>query len=348
MFTGLDEANLYQRVREQLQQQPKRWLVTGAAGFIGSHLVQALLQLEQQVTGLDNFLTGKRENLQQVARLVGPANWRNFHLLEGDIRQADCCQRACSGMDYVLHQAALGSVARSLQEPLMYHSINVDGFLCILEAARQARVKRVVYASSSATYGDHPALPKMESQCGLALSPYALGKQINEHYASLYQRSYQLESIGLRYFNVYGPRQDPAGAYAAVIPGWIAALRLGKAVVIHGDGLNSRDFCFVENVVQANVLAAACERSEATGQVYNIAVGQRTSLLELFHLLQALLAEQGPSAAPEHRPFRAGDVRHSHADISRAAELLGYRPSHDLQRGLQQTVAWYLAQTPPH
>lgn len=340
------EDNHYQRIREQLQSRPERWLVTGAAGFIGSNLVLALLQLGQSVIGMDNFLTGRRENLRQVAELAGTENWRNFHLLEGDIRVPSLCLAACSEVDYVLHQAALGSVTRSLLEPQTCFQINVAGFINLLEAAKQTKVKRVVYASSSAIYGDHCELPKREYATGNALSPYALSKQIDEQYAGLYQRCYALRSIGLRYFNVFGPRQDPSGAYAAVIPRFIETLRHGKVPIIYGDGETSRDFCFVENVVQANLLAAVCERADAIDQIYNIAVGQRTTLRELHRLLAELItshASTGISQQPEYREFRAGDVRHSHADISKAAELLGYQPTHDLQRGLQQTVNWYLS-----
>ncbi|MYM39699.1 NAD-dependent epimerase/dehydratase family protein [Pseudoduganella sp. CY13W] len=340
------EDNHYQRVREQLQARPERWLITGAAGFIGSNLVLALLQLGQSVTGIDNFLTGRRENLTQVAALAGAENWRNFRLLEGDIRIPSFCLAACRDADYVLHQAALGSVTRSLHEPQTCFQINVSGFINMLEAIRQTQVKKLVYASSSATYGDHAELPKRETASGNALSPYALSKQIDEQYARLYQRCYGLRSIGLRYFNVYGPRQDPSGAYAAVIPCFIEALRQGQAPIIFGDGETSRDFCFVENVVQANLLAAVCERADACDQIYNIAVGQRTPLRELHSLLAELLASHTARAIPlqaQFRDFRAGDVKHSHADISKAAQLLGYQPTHDLRRGLQQTVNWYLS-----
>lgn len=346
MAAEMIEDNHYQRVREQLQSRPERWLVTGAAGFIGSNLVLALLQLGQSVIGIDNFVTGRRENLGQVADLAGAENWRNFRLMEGDIRIPSFCLAACSEADYVLHQAALGSVTRSLIEPQSCFQTNVSGFINMLEAARQTKVKSLVYASSSATYGDHAELPKREYSTGNALSPYALSKQINEQYARLYQRCYALRSIGLRYFNVYGPRQDPLGAYAAVIPCFIEALRHGQAPVIYGDGETSRDFCFVENVVQANLLAAVCERADATDQVYNIAVGQRTTLRELHILLAEILASRTGTAISQHaeyRDFRAGDIRHSHADISKAAQLLGYQPTHDLRRGLQQTVNWYLS-----
>lgn len=334
----------YQQLREDLQQRPLQWLVTGAAGFIGSNLVQTLLQLGQGVRGLDNFLTGYRHNLAQVEQMVGSAAWQNFALIEGDIRDPLVCRRGCRGIDVVLHQAALGSVGRSLQEPLSCHAINVSGFLNMLEACRLERVGRLVYASSSATYGDDAALPKQEEQIGKALSPYALSKHVDELYAAVYQRCYGLHSIGLRYFNVFGPRQDPRGAYAAVIPCWITALQQGAASTIYGDGETSRDFCFVENVVQANLLAARTEQPLALNQVYNIAVAGRTTLNQLYAILQRMLLADHPQVAetvPLYQEFRAGDVRHSHADISKASRLLHYRPTHDLQRGLQQTVHWY-------
>lgn len=340
----LPGENHYQELRETLQQRPVHWLVTGAAGFIGSNLVLTLLQLGQRVRGLDNFLTGHRHNLTQIAQIVGAAAWRNFDFIEGDIRDLPTCRQACQGVDVVLHQAALGSVARSLQAPLTCHTINVSGFLNMLEACRLEQVSRLVYASSSATYGDHATLPKQEASIGKPLSPYALSKQIDELYADLYQRCYGLHSIGLRYFNVFGPRQDPCGAYAAVIPGWIAALQQGRAITIYGDGETSRDFCFVENVVQANLLAALTDQQEALDQVYNIAVAGRTTLNQLYDMLQRLLLAEYPHVAdvlPRRAEFRAGDVRHSHADISKAQRLLQYRPTHDLQRGLQQTVHWY-------
>jgi len=344
---GAPATGAYQRVREQLAQQQYRWVVTGAAGFIGSNLLQALLELGQRVVGLDNFLTGYRHNLEQVREQVGPAIWRNVEVVEGDIRDAVVCRRICERADFVLHQAALGSVARSLEDPLLTNDINVGGFLNVLDAARLAGVRRVVYAASSATYGDHPALPKQEPHIGRALSPYAVSKHVNELYAAVYARSYGQQSIGLRYFNVFGPRQDPCGAYAAVIPQWIAAMIGQRQVVIHGDGDSSRDFCYVANVVQANLLAALGQQPAAANQVYNVALGHRTSLNELYLLLQELLVDRYGHLRdfqPAYADFRAGDVRHSQADITKAADLLGYAPTHDLRRGLRQSLRWYIEQ----
>ena len=344
---GTPATGAYQSVREQLEQRQYRWLVTGAAGFIGSNLLQALLELGQRVVGLDNFLTGHRHNLDQVRAQVGPAIWRNFELVEGDIRDATVCRRASAGADFVLHQAALGSVARSLDDPLLTNDINVGGFLNVLDAARLAGVRRVVYAASSASYGDHPALPKQEPHIGRALSPYAVTKHINELYAAVYARCYGQQAVGLRYFNVYGPRQDPCGAYAAVIPQWIAAMIAQRQVTINGDGDSSRDFCFVANAVQANLLAAFTANDAAVNQVYNVAVGARTSLNELYLLLHELLVDRYGHLRdhqPHYTGFRAGDVRHSQADISKAAELLGYVPTHDLRRGLRQALRWYIEQ----
>lgn len=334
----------YQLAREQLESQQWRWAVTGVAGFIGSHLLEALLQLNQQVVGLDNFLTGHRHNLEQVRAIVGEPAWRHFDMVEGDIRDAGVCRRVCHGADFVLHQAALGSVSRSMQDPLLCNDINISGFLQVLTAARDAGVRRVVYAASSATYGDHPALPKVESQIGQPLSPYAVGKHVNELYAGVYARCYGLESIGLRYFNVFGPRQDPEGPYAAVIPQWIAAMARQRRVTINGDGESSRDFCYVGNAVQANLLAALVADPAAVNQVYNVAVGARTSLNQLYGLLHQLLLERYPALAacrPHYADFRAGDVRHSQADIAKAASLLGYLPTHDVARGLKLSIRWY-------
>lgn len=344
---GTPAASAYQLAREHLQQHRYRWLVTGAAGFIGSSLLQALLELGQDVTGLDNFLTGHRHNLEQVRALVGAAAWRRLHFIDGDIRDRAACRAACDGADFVLHQAALGAVGRSLDDPVLSNDINVGGFVGVLHAARHAGVRRVVYAASSASYGDHPTLPKREGQIGNALSPYALSKTVNELYADVFARCYASQTIGLRYFNVFGPRQDPDGAYAAVIPRWIAALLARQPARIHGDGETSRDFCFVGNVVQANLLAALNQRPDAVNQVYNVAAGARTSLNELHGLLCTLLRERMPGlepVAPVHGPLRAGDVRHSQADISRAAALLGYAPTHDLRRGLRQAIPWYMEQ----
>lgn len=337
----------YAALCHQLQAQPRRWLVTGAAGFIGSHLLETLLRLGQQVHAIDNFSTGKPINLALVRAGVGEQAWQRCRFQVADIRDAGACFAACDGVEIVLHQAALGSVPRSLAEPALCHDVNVTGFLNMLAAARQARVARFVYAASSATYGDHPALPKIEQQIGAPLSPYALSKHVNELYAGVYGRCYGLQHIGLRYFNVFGPRQDPHGAYAAVMPRWLAAMLDGKAVTIHGDGATSRDFCYVSNAVQANLLAACCSSAEAVNQVYNVAVNARTSLLELHAAMQQLLRQARPQLAllpPEHGPFRDGDVRHSQADIGKAQRLLGYAPSHDLRQGLRETVAWYLQQ----
>lgn len=340
---GTPATSTYQALREQLQARQSRWVVTGVAGFIGSNLLQSLLELGQRVVGVDNFLTGYRDNLEQVREQVGAA-WRYFELIEGDVRDSAVCRQACESADYVLHQAALGSVSRSLDEPLLCNDINIGGHLNVLEAARRSGVKRVVYAASSATYGDHPGLPKQEQHIGSALSPYALTKHVNELYAGVYARCYGLESIGLRYFNVYGPRQDANGAYAAVIPQWIAAMIGKRQLIINGDGESSRDFCHVANAVQANLLAALADKPGAVNQVYNVALNARTSLNELYLLLHELLVERHPHLRdyqPQYAPFRNGDVRHSQADISKASTLLGYAPTHDLRRGLRQALRWY-------
>lgn len=334
----------YQELQAELRAQPRTWLVTGVAGFIGSNLLEALLRLNQRVVGLDNFATGKAGNLEQVQALVAPAQWANFQFVEGSISESATCRRAVAGVDFVLHQAALGSVPRSIERPLATHQANATGFLEMLDAARGAKVKGFVYASSSAVYGDHPALPKIEEQTGRLLSPYAATKLINEVYAQTYAKAYGFESIGLRYFNVFGPRQDPDGAYAAVIPRWIAALLRREPVQINGDGETSRDFCFVENVVQANLLAATTSDPAALNQAYNIAVGERTTLNELFRILQDGLRKLNPSL-PEQRPvyreFRAGDVRHSLADIGKARRLLGYAPALKVREGLALAMGWY-------
>ena len=342
-----DSTTDYSQACERLRQAPRRWLVTGAAGFIGSHLLETLLELGQTVRGLDNFSTGHRHNLAQVRERVGEQAWRRFTLIEGDIRDAQTCARACAGADIVLHQAALGSVPRSISNPQLCFEVNLSGFLCMLGAARTAGVGRFVYASSSAVYGDHPGLPKVEHAIGEPLSPYALSKHADELYARLYGRCYGTETVGLRYFNVFGPRQDPLGAYAAVIPRWLAAMLAGEAVRINGDGSTSRDFCYVANAVQANLLAATTVHPQAVNEVFNVAVNGRTSLLQLHAVMQALVLEARPGLrqpAPLHGDFRAGDVRHSQADIGRATHLLGYAPTHDLRQGLRQAVAWYAAQ----
>src|SRR5512143_195564 len=328
----------------ELQAKPRRWLVTGVAGFIGSNLAQSLLELDQEVVGLDNFATGKRENLHQVRELVGPGRWARFRFVEGDVAAPDTCREALAGVDVVLHQAAIGSVPRSIAEPLKSNAANVTGHLALLEEARRAGIRRLVYASSSSVYGDSPTLPKVESQLGRPLSPYAVTKVADELYATVYGRLRGMETVGLRYFNVFGPRQDPEGAYAAVIPKWIAAMIRGDEVRINGTGDISRDFCHVSNVVQANVLAATIERPEALNQVYNIALGRRTTLDELFILLRDRLAARHPRLAlsrPTYGPFRPGDVMHSLADIAKACRLLGYEPTHSIERGLDESFSWY-------
>jgi UDP-N-acetylglucosamine 4-epimerase len=334
----------YQDIQSQLKAAPKTWLVTGVAGFIGSNLLEALLKLEQRVLGLDNFATGKKANLDEVKTRVTPEQWARFQFMAGDVADPAACQRACAGAELVLHQAALGSVPRSLEDPLDSHAANVTGFVNMLVAARDAKARRFVYASSSAVYGDSPQLPKVEDQIGQPLSPYAATKLMNEVYAGVFARAYGLETVGLRYFNVFGPRQDPEGAYAAVIPKWIAALLRREPVQINGDGETSRDFCFIENVVQANLLAATIARAEALNQAYNVAVGERTTLNELFDLLQENLRRREPALPrqkPVYRDFRPGDVRHSHADISKAGRLLGYIPMRRIQDGLDLAMDWY-------
>jgi UDP-N-acetylglucosamine 4-epimerase len=323
----------------------RRWLVTGAAGFIGSHLVERLLALDQEVVGLDNFSTGKRANLEHVRRCVGEARWAKLRFVEGDIRALDTCNAACASVDVVLHQAGLGSVPRSIDKPLRTHDSNVNGFLNILLAARDAGAERLVYASSSAVYGDHPALPKIESQLGRAMSPYGLSKRMNELYADVFAACYGFKSVGLRYFNVFGPRQDPDGPYASVIPAWLGALLRGETAYVNGDGSAARDYCHVDNVVQANLLAATVEDPQALGQAYNVAVGEQTTLNELFEIMRAQLAERLPhlrNARAVHRAPRPGDMLLSRADVGKAARLLGYRPIFDLRAGLAQTIDWYM------
>lgn len=347
--SSFNPLSQYQAICATLRQKPCHWLVTGVAGFIGSNLLETLLELGQQVTGVDNFITGNRHNLEQVRARLGEEIWGKFTLIEADIRELSVCRRACLDIDYVLHQAALGSVSRSIGDPLLSHEINVTGFINILTAARDADVKRFVYATSSAVYGDHPSLPKMEANIGRPLSPYALTKYIDELYAEMYARCYNLESIGLRYFNVFGPRQDPAGSYAAVIPRWIAAMINDRRLYINGDGETSRDFCFVDNVVQANLLAAMADEA-AVNQVYNVAVNARTSLNDLFQILRTLLAPSFHHLhhyRPHYAEFRSGDVRHSQADITKIVKLLGYVPTHDLMCGLTQTVAWHIGRERP-
>lgn len=335
----------FAEVKTALVARPKVWLITGVAGFIGSNLLEQLLELGQTVVGLDNFSTGHRHNLAMVQETVGDEAWTHFRLIEGDIRDLAMCEQALKGVDYVLHQAALGSVPRSLENPIRTHESNINGFLNMLVAARDAGVQRFVYAASSSTYGDYPGLPKIEDRIGKPLSPYAVTKYVNELYADVFGRCYGLPSIGLRYFNVFGPRQDPDGAYAAVIPKWFGSLLRGQDVFINGDGETSRDFCFVDNVVQMNLLAATTIESDAINQVYNVAVGDRTTLNQLYGWIREQVAKVQPgkeSIEPVYRDFRAGDVRHSQADVGKAKTLLGYEPTHTIRQGLDVAAAYYL------
>jgi len=336
---------MQQALLDSLTARPRRWLLTGSAGFIGSNLLEVLLRSGQEVISLDNFATGHRRNLEQARHAVGDGAWPNHRFIEGDIADPAVCLQACDGVELVLHQAALGSVPRSINDPLATHRANATGFLNMLVASKDCGAKRFVYAASSSTYGDSPTLPKVEDVIGRPLSPYAVTKYLNELYADVFGRCYGLATIGLRYFNVFGPRQDPEGAYAAVIPRWVAAMMSGRACAINGDGETSRDFCYVANAVQANLRAALVEDPHAAGQVYNVAAGQRTTLLQLHELLSSALREQqtGLSVqAPVFAGFRAGDVRHSLADISKARSLLGYEPSHDVRAGLREAVGWYV------
>ena len=337
----------YEQLLRELAARPRVWLITGVAGFIGSNLLETLLKLDQSVVGLDNFATGHRRNLDEVRSLVSPAQWERFRFIEGDIRTLQDCRDACEGVDYVLHQAAIGSVPRSLVDPIATNAVNVTGFLNMLAAARDAKVARFVYAASSSTYGDHPGLPKVEDAIGKPLSPYAVTKYVNELYAEVFARCYGFSTIGLRYFNVFGPRQDPDGAYAAVIPKWTAAMIKGEEVFINGDGETSRDFCYVANAVQANLLAATTATPESLNQVYNVAVGDRTTLNELHDHIHRLLLPRCPhlmGGKPIYRDFRAGDVRHSLADISKATKLLGFAPTHNIAEGLELAMPWYIDQ----
>ncbi len=334
----------YEQIRNALAEDSKKWLVTGVAGFIGSHLLEALLRLNQRVVGLDNFLTGHQRNLQEVKSQVSEEQWNNFFFIKGDIRSLETCRAACDGTDYVLHQAALGSVPRSVENPIATNDHNLVGFLNMIIAARDSGTKRLIYASSSAVYGDHPDLPKVEDKIGRPLSPYALTKQMNEAYAGVVARVYGFQSIGLRYFNVFGPRQDPEGPYAAVIPRWFAGLIGGKEVYINGDGETSRDFCFIDNVVQANLLAACTPNEGALNQVYNVACGEQTTLNQLFDLIRSHAARFYPSAReakPIYRDFSKGDIRHSLADISRAKRYLDYNPRYSVVSGLEKSAKWY-------
>jgi UDP-N-acetylglucosamine 4-epimerase len=332
----------FETVTQELSAAPRKWLVTGCAGFIGSNLLETLLKLDQTVTGLDNFATGHQRNLDEVQASVSPQQWARFTFIEGDIRDLDACRRAAEAVDYVLHHAQLVSLPSSLNDPITTNEVNIGGVLNMLVAARDAKVKSFVYAASSSTYGDHPALPKVEENIGKPLSPYAVTKYVNELYADVFARSYGFETVGLRYFNVFGKRQDPDGAYAAVIPKWTAAMIQGKDVTINGDGETSRDFCFVENAVQANILGALAA-PEARNQVYNVAVSGRSTLNQLFSFLVQALGNQGVNYTkqPVYADFRAGDVRHSQADIGKAGRLLGYAPTHTVLQGLEVAMPWY-------
>lgn len=334
----------YEQVKSELSANPKTWLVTGVAGFIGSNLLETLLKMDQAVVGLDNFITGYQHNLDEVKKEVSPEQWQRFNMIKGDIRNFEDCQKASEGVDYVLHQAALGSVPRSIEDPITTNEANINGFLNMLVAARDAKVSSFTYAASSSTYGDHPALPKVEENIGKPLSPYAVTKVVNELYSDVFSKTYNFRTIGLRYFNIFGKRQDPKGAYAAVIPKWVAALLDDETVFINGDGETSRDFCFIENAIQMNILSAVADE-EAKNEVYNVAVGGRTTLNELFYAIKEGLSEDNPevkSIEPSYRDFRAGDVRHSQADISKAADQLGYSPTHNIAQGLDVALDWYL------
>ena len=336
---------MYEQTIEKLKASPKKWLITGVAGFIGSNLLETLLSLGQRVVGLDNFSTGFQHNLDEVQGLVTLEQWQRFTCIKGDIRDLETCTQACAGVDYVLHQAALGSVPRSIEDPILTNENNLTGFLNMLVAARDAQVTRFVYAASSSTYGDHPGLPKVEDAIGRPLSPYAVTKYVNELYADVFARTYGFKTIGLRYFNIFGRRQDPNGAYAAVMPKWFSGLIKGEEIFINGDGETSRDFCYIDNCVQANILAACAENEDALNQVYNVAFGERTTLNELFTMIKERVADVHPevkSINPTYRDFRAGDVRHSLADISKSETLLGYKPEFSVKAGLDRAAQWYI------
>jgi UDP-N-acetylglucosamine/UDP-N-acetylgalactosamine 4-epimerase len=346
---AMRQPNAFDDATAGLRDRPLRWLVTGSAGFIGSHLVEALLRLGQHVVSLDNFETGHRSNLEEVRQAVGEERWRRHEFIEADIVDLASCRRACRGVNVVLHEAALGSVPRSIIDPLRAHAANATGFLNMLVATRDAGVERFVYAASSSTYGDSAELPKVEERIGRPLSPYAATKYFDEIYADVFRRCYDTASIGLRYFNVFGPRQDPHGAYAAVIPRWVETMLQGRPIVIYGDGETTRDFCYVANVIQANLLAATATDTNAVGQVYNVALGGRLSLNSLFETLCRLLERRHPGfrvAPPIHEGFRPGDIRDSQADIGKARRLLGYEPVHDVHTGLEEALPWYEARLP--
>ena len=334
----------YFDVSEKLKLEPKKWLITGVAGFIGSNLLETLLKLNQTVVGLDNFATGHQRNLKEVQINVSSKQWNNFSFIDGDIRDYGTCKTAVQGADFVLHQAALGSVPRSIADPLATNAANITGFLNMLQASKEENVASFTYAASSSTYGDHPALPKVEENIGNPLSPYAVTKYVNELYAGVYARTYGFKSIGLRYFNVFGKRQDPNGAYAAVIPKWTAAMINGENVFINGDGHTSRDFCYIENTIQMNILAATAD-DDAKDQVYNVALGDRTSLNDLYCSIKKALCRNDieVSKPPIFREFRDGDVRHSQADISKGTNSLGYNPEYTISKGIEEAMSWYIS-----
>ncbi|MEH6552231.1 MAG: NAD-dependent epimerase/dehydratase family protein [Pseudomonadales bacterium] len=343
----------YEQIKAELETAPKVWLITGVAGFIGSNLLEALLKLNQTVVGLDNFATGFKHNLQDVQSCVTEQQWNAFTFIEGDITKLDDCQAALKGVDYVLHQAALGSVPRSINDPIATNQANINGFLNMLVAAKDEDVKSFTYAASSSTYGDHPALPKIEDRIGKPLSPYAVTKYVNELYADVFAKTYDFNTIGLRYFNVFGRRQNPNGAYAAVIPKWIGAMLNGEPVYINGDGETSRDFCYIENAIQANILAATADEP-SKNEIYNVAVGGRTTLNSLFSIIRSNLSLKATSIEdssgttfgliedPIYRDFRSGDVMHSQADISKASVKLGYQPTHLVKEGIAEGLDWYV------
>lgn len=333
----------YKEIKGQLESNPKVWLVTGVAGFIGSNLLEHLLKMNQTIIGLDNFATGYQHNLDEVKGLVSPTQWQKFQFIEGDICDYKTCVAAVKGVDYVLHQAALGSVPRSIADPIASNASNITGFLNMLQAAKEEKVNSFTFAASSSTYGDHPALPKVEQNIGNPLSPYSVTKYVNELYADVFDRSYGFKSIGLRYFNVFGQRQNPNGAYAAVIPKWTSSIIKGDDIFINGDGSTSRDFCFIENAVQANILAATAD-IKAKNQIYNCAVGDRTNLNELYNMIKKSLIEHGVVniKTPIYRDFRPGDVMHSQADVSKAMELLGYLPEWHIEAGIAHAMPWYI------
>ncbi|NHB87590.1 NAD-dependent epimerase/dehydratase family protein [Photorhabdus tasmaniensis] len=336
--------NNFIKQKEALVNSPKKWLITGVAGFIGSNLLEMLLKSDQLVTGLDNFSTGHEHNLLEIKEKITPEQWARFNFIEGDIRDISHCHQSCKDIDYVLHQAALGSVPRSINDPITTNATNISGFLNILVAARDAKVKNFTYAASSSTYGDHESLPKIEDTIGNPLSPYAITKYVNELYADIFHRVYRLNTIGLRYFNVFGPRQDPNGAYAAVIPKWISAMVHGHDIYINGDGETSRDFCFINNVVEANILAATTNNNKAKNTVYNVAYGQKTSLNSLFSKIKNELKKNNfiYEKEPIYKEFRQGDVRHSLASIAKIKGNLNYSPEFDINSGLEKSIQWYI------